>query len=1149
VEDPAANAIGSLSDLATHNEINFTTPYMSQHITFNNANVSIVDGYGEYTCDFALTVVSTQSAPLATVTERSGIVEISRAQESTWKNVMVGTVLKNGDWVRTGSNGQAKIGFKDGSYLILGSDSSFTVAGVGDPTFWNLMRGKYYFVVHLLQQWILKKFEVRTPNVAVAIRGTEFTVEVAGDNATTVTILKGTVDVQDRTSGSNATITANQTLTLPNVPGGLTPQEMSALITEVNSSSVNRWWETSTLTYSLTIESSTGGSTDPPVETYTQDAGTTLAVTANPDSGYTLAQWLLDGANAGNSNPITVTFTSNHTLQPVFTQGGTAQYTLTIQTQLSGSQNAIPISLSESDTFQLSVTPLSENDIQWGVAAGKINGTGSGQGTISVSPSWTSPISVPFTNTYNVTGTVDKNGNASLDIAEVTTNAPLLINITSQPTQQTNITPQQQLIYVGTLTRTDNSRSYGILLQNGYQETVPFPSYYQIQGQAVITVGGTGPSTRTAGVNPGDWAQYNVSMGTYNGTIPSGFVEVQSGNLSVTGVSGSNVALNILGQYKNGTSSTMTFQLDVNTGEATSGPNFFLIAAGLGAGEDENNFKMNGTSTWQYNGQNRPTPYSNSTIGDYIWDQTTGLLIYAKLPQYQEDSTTLNATMTFQLVDTNAFSAITQYTLTIQSSTGGSTIPTGTFTKNAGTTLTVTATPNSSYTFDHWLLDGANAGNNNPITVTFNSAHTLQPVFTQGQLNRVVGVNQNDWAQYSVSWQAGTPSPFSSVTGIKVTVAAVSGTTLTISTTMQLTNGTTMPSSPFTIDVNTGQGGTTTSLNTAVIASGLNQGDLVFTSPQSSLPNAQITDVTTWTQNGFNRTAVHFKSNTLGEYCWDRDTGILLYAEVSVNLGTSSTTATLMLTGTNRFSGGSAPGGLPTSILPLVAVAAAVVIALILAAIVLRRHHRKPHAQPAETVKPEAPEKTVEPEAKPVEPQKTVEARATKLINTSEPISAYQVRDSNMESHKIVGYALLVIGLIVVIMPPYFGVSILFRGASAIPKILETPVLSDSTTTSNGTVISTSSLNSIITAIFPAVNVVLLLLLSLILIYAGGVIMGKGVSLIKEIKLRAVREAVKEASEEIEVKKEKANEPIQREEPIVSKQQEQTKKKHFWQRK
>jgi len=130
-----------------------------------------------------------------------------------------------------------------------------------------------------------------------------------------------------------------------------------------------------------------------------------------------------------------------------------------------------------------------------------------------------------------------------------------------------------------------------------------------------------------------------------------------------------------------------------------------------------------------------------------------------------------------------------------------------------------------------------------------------------------------------------------------------------------------------------------------------------------------------------------------------------------------------------------------------------------------------------------------------------------------------------MESHKIVGYVLLAIGLVVAIIPPYFGVSILFRGGSAIPKILQAPALSNSTTVSNVT-ISISDINKVITSVFPVVNLVLFFVLSLILIYAGGVIMSRGVGLIKEINLRAVRKAVKEVSEDVEVlKKEKANEP------------------------
>jgi hypothetical protein len=219
---------------------------VSQHITFNEVLSNQLGIDSQYIGDLALTVEGLQSAPLASVTGTSGTVETFKAQEGTWENAVVGTDLNNGDGVRTGSNSQAKVGFEMGGYIIAGSDSSLTVEGIQEPTVWNLLKGEYYFIVTFTQQWIIKKFEVRTPNSANAVRGTEFTVEVAEDNATTVTVLEGTVDVQDRISGSNASITANHTLTIPSVPGGLTPQEMSALITEVDPASVDRWWETST---------------------------------------------------------------------------------------------------------------------------------------------------------------------------------------------------------------------------------------------------------------------------------------------------------------------------------------------------------------------------------------------------------------------------------------------------------------------------------------------------------------------------------------------------------------------------------------------------------------------------------------------------------------------------------------------------------------------------------------------------------------------------------------------------------------------------------------------------------------------------------------------------------------------------------------
>jgi hypothetical protein len=329
-----------LNTLYTYGKIESNQEYTHQYLIFDGNLSEGAGTTGTYTGDLALTVEGTQITPLATITPYWGCaVEIQTAQGNTWESAVAGSALRNGDRIRTRANSKAKVMFSDGSYIILGPNSSYEVGGILEgPTIWDILNGKCYFLKMWLQQHIGKKFEVRTPSAVTSARGTEFTVEVAEDNATTVTVFEGMVDVQDRTSGSNVTIATNQTLTIHPVSGGLTPQEMSALITEVDTASVDRWWETSTpSTYSLTIESSTGGSTDPPAETYTQDAETTLAVTAYPDNGYTLNHWLLDGANAGNSNPFTVHFNADHTLQPVFTQGSTTQHTLTIQQSTGGS--------------------------------------------------------------------------------------------------------------------------------------------------------------------------------------------------------------------------------------------------------------------------------------------------------------------------------------------------------------------------------------------------------------------------------------------------------------------------------------------------------------------------------------------------------------------------------------------------------------------------------------------------------------------------------------------------------------------------------------------------------------------------------------------------------------------------------------------
>ncbi|GEM_PF-2610834 len=55
----------------------------------------------------------------------------------------------------------------------------------------------------------------------------------------------------------------------------------------------------------------------------------------------------------------------------------------------------------------------------------------------------------------------------------------------------------------------------------------------------------------------------------------------------------------------------------------------------------------------------------------------------------------------------------------------------GTLTYDEGTEVTVTASPNSGYRFDHWVLDGSNAGTDTSITVTMDGDHTLTAVFVK----------------------------------------------------------------------------------------------------------------------------------------------------------------------------------------------------------------------------------------------------------------------------------------------------------------------------------------------------------------------------------------------------------------------------------
>jgi len=69
--------------------------------------------------------------------------------------------------------------------------------------------------------------------------------------------------------------------------------------------------------YTLTITSTTGGTTDPSPGAYSYEKGTVVSVKATPDTGYVFVGWFMD-FDYEVANPILVQMNQNHTLDAVF---------------------------------------------------------------------------------------------------------------------------------------------------------------------------------------------------------------------------------------------------------------------------------------------------------------------------------------------------------------------------------------------------------------------------------------------------------------------------------------------------------------------------------------------------------------------------------------------------------------------------------------------------------------------------------------------------------------------------------------------------------------------------------------------------------------------------------------------------------------
>jgi hypothetical protein len=104
------------------------------------------------------------------------------------------------------------------------------------------------------------------------------------------------------------------------------------------------------------------------------------------------------------------------------------------------------------------------------------------------------------------------------------------------------------------------------------------------------------------------------------------------------------------------------------------------------------------------------------------------------------------------------------------------------------------------------------------------------------------------------------------------------------------------------------------------------------------------------------------------------------------------------------------------------------------------------------------------------------------------------------KAEKITGYALLVIGLILIIIPALLAFSMFLSGAQ-IPQLVPVP---------------TGETSEFIKSMVIFSDVCLIFFIFLIIVWAGSIISSRGVTLIKDVKLKLVGKSLREAAEAAE---------------------------------
>jgi hypothetical protein len=447
----------------------------------------------------------------------------------------------------------------------------------------------------------------------------------------------------------------------------------------------------SAITYTITASAGTGGSISPTgAVSVNHGANRTFTITAN--TGYTIANVLVDGASVGAVSSYTFTnVTTGHTISASF---NITTYTISASAGTGGSispSGSVSINHGANRTF--TITP----DTGYGVSSVLVDGASVG----AVS-------SYTFSNV-----TANHTISASFAVNTHTINASAGTGGTISPSGAVPVSGGANQTF--TITPNTGYRIANVLVDGSSVGTVGSFTFTNVSSSHTISAS-FAANTYTI----------NASAGVGGSISPNGAVTVNHGvnqTFTITANTGYTVAGVTVDGVSRGAISSYTFSnVTANhTISATFTVNNYTINATAGAG---GTISPNGSVSVNH-GANQTftiTPAGGYSISNILVDGVS----QGAVNSYTFSNVTANHAISA------SFNQIT-YTIQASATPGGSISPSGTVTVAQGANQTFTITPDSGYVISDVLVDGSSVGAGGSYTFTnIGSNRTITANFVQG---------------------------------------------------------------------------------------------------------------------------------------------------------------------------------------------------------------------------------------------------------------------------------------------------------------------------------------------------------------------------------------------------------------------------------